>query len=108
MIMNSSFDECISECLRCALACEGASACLQEQDVKMMADCIKLDRDCADMCRLAATLMARESMLKEFCALCARICRACGEEQSTRQTTVSIAHKPVWPAHNPAKQWLPN
>jgi hypothetical protein len=23
MIMNSSFDECISECLRCALACEG-------------------------------------------------------------------------------------
>ena len=33
--MNSSFDECISECLRCALACEGcASACLQEQDVK--------------------------------------------------------------------------
>ncbi|MFP5425091.1 MAG: hypothetical protein ACLGJA_04485 [Gammaproteobacteria bacterium] len=44
--MNSRFEECISECLRCALACEGcASACLQEQDVKMMADCIKLDRD---------------------------------------------------------------
>ncbi|XXF01098.1 four-helix bundle copper-binding protein [Pseudomonas sp. D3-10] len=47
----------------------------------MMADCIKADRDCAEMCKLAATLMARESILaKAHCALCARIFRACGEE----------------------------
>ena len=58
-----------------------ASACLREDDVKMMARCIELDRDCADICRLAAILMSRESdYAKEFCALCAKICRACGEE----------------------------
>ncbi|WP_338124675.1 four-helix bundle copper-binding protein [Pseudomonas coleopterorum] len=41
----------------------------------------KLDRDCADMCRLAATLMARQSPLaNEFCALCAKACKACADE----------------------------
>ncbi|WP_225776328.1 four-helix bundle copper-binding protein [Pseudomonas sp. Marseille-Q5115] len=80
--MNSGYDDCIEECLRCALACEScASACLQEQDTQMMANCIKLDRDCADMCKLAAMLMARQSPLaKEFCALCAKACKACGDE----------------------------
>ncbi len=37
----------------CIAACENcATACLQEQDVKMMARCISLDRDCADICAL--------------------------------------------------------
>ena len=47
----------------------------------MMALCIKLDRDCADLCGLAARLMARGSSLAgELCALCAKICQACGDE----------------------------
>ena len=47
----------------------------------MMADCIRMDRDCADLCRLTETLMTRQSDLaKEICRLCAQACRACAEE----------------------------
>ncbi len=52
----------------------------------MMARCIELDRDCADICAMAAILMSRGSeYAKEMCALCAEICRDCGEECSKHQ-----------------------
>lgn len=38
-----------------------ADACRGEQDVKMMAECIRLDRDCAEICRAAAAWMSRGS-----------------------------------------------
>lgn len=74
--------ECIRACEQCAEECEHcASACLQEQDVKMMAKCIALDRDCADICGLAARWMARGSdYAKSLCRLCAEVCRACAAE----------------------------
>ena len=45
-------------------------ACLDEEDVNMMKQCIKLDIDCADICRLTASLLSRgsehgEHLLKE-------------------------------------------
>ena len=44
----------------CADACDYcSSACLQEYDVKMMAECIGLDMDCAAICRMAAAYMAQ-------------------------------------------------
>ncbi len=46
---NSMYQSCIQACWTCAQACEMcASACLREEDVKAMARCIELDRDCAD------------------------------------------------------------
>lgn len=40
---------------RCVAACEYcATACLGEDDIAMMVPCIRLDRDCADICRLTA------------------------------------------------------
>ena len=47
----------------------------------MLAKCIKLDIDCADICTLTASLIARSSehgkhLLKE----CAEVCNACAEE----------------------------
>ena len=73
---------CIQACLSCATACNQCfGACLKEEDVKMMARCIALDADCAAMCTLAANAMARNSEhAKAICALCADICRACGDE----------------------------
>ncbi|MDQ2770454.1 MAG: four-helix bundle copper-binding protein [Bacteroidota bacterium] len=70
-----AINACIAACEHCA------SACLEEQDVAMMARCISLDRDCADICALTARLMARSSeygvqLLKE----CSDVCKACGEE----------------------------
>ena len=44
---HREFHSCIEACTECAQACEHcASACLSEKDVKMMAQCIRLDRDC--------------------------------------------------------------
>jgi hypothetical protein len=58
-----------------------AAACLQEQDVKMMARCIALDIDCAQLCRLAAGAMARGSEVAQvICAACAQVCDMCAEE----------------------------
>ncbi|HEY4106068.1 MAG TPA: four-helix bundle copper-binding protein [Polyangiaceae bacterium] len=68
---------------RCADACEQcAAACLAEEDVKQMADCIKLDGDCADLCRLVAAFAARGSsftlllsaVLADLCKLCCAEC----------------------------------
>jgi hypothetical protein len=43
-----------------------------------MAECIRLDRDCATICFLAAGLMSRESRFaQELCRLCADVCDAC-------------------------------
>ena len=66
----------------CLAACEHcATAFLKEQDVKMMVRCIQLDRDCADLCALAARFVARGSAhVKPLLTLCAEICKACGDE----------------------------
>ncbi|MDF7813855.1 four-helix bundle copper-binding protein [Hymenobacter sp. YC55] len=66
----------------CVAACEQcASACLREDDVQMMVPCITLDRDCADICALAARLLARNSPhATHLLGECAEICRLCGAE----------------------------
>ncbi len=79
---HEQFQSCIDECNACATACDHcAVSCLAEQDVQKMARCIKLDMDCAQICRLAASYMARGSELSNvICNACAEICDACGEE----------------------------
>ena len=73
---------CIDACNACADACDHCStACLKEPNVKDMAQCIRLDMDCAAICRLAAGFMARGSeMTKQACRMCADVCQACGDE----------------------------
>ncbi|WP_422821830.1 four-helix bundle copper-binding protein [Vreelandella lionensis] len=47
----------------------------------MMAECIRLNMQCALICRLAASFMAQESeFAHEICRLCADICKKCGDE----------------------------
>ncbi|EXF45143.1 ferredoxin [Pseudomonas sp. BAY1663] len=81
-MLNSSYQSCIQACSSCALACETcAASCLREEDVKMMARCIELDRDCADTCAIASVLMTRDSAYAAAaCKLCAQVCRDCAEE----------------------------
>ena len=46
-----------------------------------MRDCIRLDRDCADICRLAATLLIRDSVIgHQFILICEEICQLCENE----------------------------
>jgi hypothetical protein len=81
-MQTNNNDLLIRTLLDCASACEMcATACLSEDDVTPMAACIKLDRDCADICRLAAALLQRDSKLAhQLLLLCEEICRMCGDE----------------------------
>lgn len=67
--------ECMEACNHCF------DACLKEDDVKMMADCIRTDRECADMCAYLEQAITRNSpFIKELAGVCATICEACGKE----------------------------
>ena len=80
--MKTQDKELLTALAECADACNYCStACLEEKDVAMMAGCIKLDMDCAQICTLTAAFISRGSdharhVLKE----CAEICRKCAEE----------------------------
>src|SRR3569623_1560480 len=78
---NQQFESCIEACNTCADACDHcAASCLQEADVKAMAHCIALDMDCAQVCRLAAGYMARDSeFASALCQTCADDCQACAQ-----------------------------
>src|SRR5476651_453287 len=82
MGQNHNHQQLIQRLLDCVLACEHcATACLGEDDVKMMAGCIRLDRDCADICSQAARLLQRDSVIAhQYLVLCEEICRLCAEE----------------------------
>jgi hypothetical protein len=66
---------CASECSKCAIACLG------EEDVAMMANCIKLDLDCAEICKTVASFASRSSIhAQHLMKECIEICKACASE----------------------------
>ena len=68
-------NECVTECHR------NISACLEEEDVSMMARCIELNIDCSEICSVTAAFVARNSeSTATILALCGEICKACGDE----------------------------
>lgn len=77
---------CIEECYDCAQACTAcADACLGEKDVAKLAQCIRLDLDCADICAAAGAVASRRSgvqqdAMAELLAACETACRLCAEE----------------------------
>lgn len=81
-MVNEQIQNCIDECLKCMVTCNQCYiACLSENHAGHMSKCIQLDRDCADICQFAASMMARSSEhAKQICVLCASICEKCGEE----------------------------
>ncbi|GAA3723466.1 hypothetical protein GCM10022378_12000 [Salinicoccus jeotgali] len=65
-------------------------ACLKEDDVKMMAECIRLDRECADMCGYLEQAISRISpFIKALAVVCASMCDAYDEE--CEKKTMNIA-----------------
>jgi hypothetical protein len=84
---TSRYASCIEACNDCADACDMcASACLHEEDIKMMARCIALDVDCSQLCRLAASVMARNGEAAQaICATCAEVCEMCAAECARHQ-----------------------
>jgi len=74
--------ELLKKLAECAAACEMcADACLDEDNVKMMVPCIKLDRDCAKICYTTASLIASHSQnAQSLVKICAEICKKCADE----------------------------
>lgn len=84
---NNLYAACIDACTKCAQACEHcADACLGEPEVAKMAECIRADLDCADICWATAAWMSRESQFAhDLCSLCAEVCDACARECEPHQ-----------------------
>lgn len=66
----------------CAVVCnQGYDDCLKSDDVQMMVNCIRLERECAEFSAFVAQALARGTEFSsEFAELCIKICEACGNE----------------------------
>jgi hypothetical protein len=80
--MFHPYQRCIDACVACVTACNYcASSCLKENNVASLAICIRLDLECASICKSAADLMSLGSnYANAACQVCADICLACAEE----------------------------
>lgn len=79
---HQQIKNCVEACIACATSCNHcAVSCLEEENVKNLTKCIKLDLECAAMCKAVAELLNIEGAYsKELCQLCVAICNACAEE----------------------------
>ncbi|WP_024372305.1 four-helix bundle copper-binding protein [Exiguobacterium sp. ZOR0005] len=79
---RDSIEETISaiiDCMRASNHCFSKS--LQEEDVLMVKECIRLTRECADVCTLALNALETDSAFaKPIGALCAQVCDTCAVE----------------------------
>jgi hypothetical protein len=83
-----AYKRCIEACFDCATACnECVSASLLEYDVRSLAHCIGLARECAMVCTATAELLSTgsENALL-LCNPCAIICGACASECEQNMT----------------------
>jgi hypothetical protein len=70
----------------CAQACTAcADACLSEQNVAVMAKCIRTDLDCADICAITARVLSRHTgydanITRSLLQACATACHSCADE----------------------------
>jgi len=73
--LSHKLAECVHACNYCF------SACLAEENVKMMRKCIQLDKECAAICQSTLGLIFPDSHFKkEALVLCEKACRACANE----------------------------
>ncbi|KGX92737.1 hypothetical protein N781_15645 [Pontibacillus halophilus JSM 076056 = DSM 19796] len=71
----SALHDCMAACNHCF------DACLQEENIDHMRACIRLDRECADMCGyLEHALLRNSPFVGELAQACAVICDRCREE----------------------------
>lgn len=68
--------------LKCSAFCKFcANQCLNEHNIEMLKDCIRLDNDCSDVCETTANYLIRESgFCNDLVKICEQICRQCSDE----------------------------
>src|SRR5665647_3711750 len=76
---NQSVIDALNNCTTACNHC--TTSCLDEQDIQKLSKCIKLNIDCAQVCSLTASLLARGSDHGKYLINeCVEICNACAEE----------------------------
>lgn len=84
--VNDALVRCVSECFSCAMFCMScAGACLAEETVEDLRQCIRLNLDCATLCKATGELALRraggnERSIMHLLDACEDICRRCGDE----------------------------
>ena len=84
--VNQALITAIDEMYACAQTCTScADACLAEEMVAELRECIRLNLDCADVCAATATLSNRrtgsnEEVIRKMLDACVTACRLCGAE----------------------------
>jgi len=84
--INDALIRCIEECYSCGQICTScADACLAEDNVNLLTQCIRLNLDCADVCNITGRIATRrtgsdEEMIHRMLHACAAACRLCAEE----------------------------
>jgi Domain of Unknown Function (DUF326) len=83
---DDSLVRAIEACADCAVTCTlCADACLGEAMVAELRRCIRLDLDCAEICRATGAILARyaaagEPEVRAVLRACVETCRRCAEE----------------------------
>lgn len=83
--LSQEVKDCMAACLKTAQACNycgddmvGMEA--HGDNMKLMAKCTRLCRDCSEICMLAAHWMGRMATFSPpLCRLCAEVCDRCAE-----------------------------
>jgi len=84
--VNQALIAAIDASHACAQTCTScADACLAEEMVRELRQCIRLNVDCADVCAATATLATRrtgsnEEVIRKMLDACVTACRMCAEE----------------------------
>ncbi len=77
----TALGNCINHCNYCA------DACLDEDDIKKMVDCIRIDRVCAEACAaLNQILTIDNKKVKGLVEYCKSVCSACADECEKHET----------------------
>jgi hypothetical protein len=82
----TSLSEAITACLECHAICVMcADACAAEPQASMLARCIRLDGDCADLCEAVARVLGKTGTphpptMRGLVEACIDACQACATE----------------------------
>lgn len=81
-LLNPNLRACLKACVRCAHDCEQCvEACLKDENVDTLADCIRTNQDCAQLCWAASALIIRSSdFIVDLCHVCMKVCQRCAQE----------------------------
>jgi hypothetical protein len=79
---SQKYQEILRDLLDCSIACEQCVIdCISGSYPQKMDKCIRLARDCKDVCALQAKYISRNSPIAQhLMAVCEDLCRLCAEE----------------------------